>query len=67
MVRSSGFVWNSWQCVKSETFETLIGSPLSTKLYIEEASEVRPLPAPLNVAIIATAGAQYIVSNCEQI
>jgi hypothetical protein len=57
-VKSSGFVWNSWQCVKSQTFETLIGSPLSTKLYIEEVSEVGPFPARLNVAIIATAGAQ---------
>jgi hypothetical protein len=30
--------------VKTETFETLIGSPLSTKLHIDEASEVGQRP-----------------------
>jgi hypothetical protein len=41
LLGSSGFVWNSPHFARSEIMETLIGSPLSSRLCIEEASEVR--------------------------
>jgi hypothetical protein len=36
LLRSSGCVWNNWQYTTREAIDTPTGSPLSTKLYIEE-------------------------------
>jgi hypothetical protein len=57
LLRSSGFVWNRWHFIMSEAIETLIGSPLGTKLNIEEINEIMfALLHLLNVPLIATVG-----------